>query len=111
MIYGFDTPSSAWRDLTMISMCSADQGYLLVLRKAMILMTRVIIYGNPYHKGYYLANDIYPFWSTFVKTVCNSEDEKCKRCREEQEAARKEVQHVFGVLQSRRAIVRHPART
>jgi hypothetical protein len=69
------------------------------------------INGNPYDKGYYLADSIYHFWATFVKTVRSPADEKCKRFAKEQEAARKDVKRAFGVLQSRCAIVRYPART
>jgi hypothetical protein len=43
--------------------------------------------------------------------VRNPADEKCKRFSKEQEAARKDVELAFGVLQSRWAIVRYPART
>jgi hypothetical protein len=63
------------------------------------------INGNPFDKGYYLANGIYPSWATFVKTVCNPTDEKCKRFAKEQE------ERTFGVLQSRWAIVRYPSKT
>jgi hypothetical protein len=70
-----------------------------------------VINGNPYDKGYYLSDGIYPSWSTFVKTVCNPADEECKRFAKEREGSRKDVERVFGVLQSRWAIVWYPART
>jgi hypothetical protein len=65
------------------------------------------INGNPYDKGYYLADGIYLSRATFVKTVRNLADEKCKRFAEEQEAAKKDVEWAFGVHQSRWAIVRY----
>ena len=74
-------------------------------------MVNYTINGNPYDKGYYLGDGIYPDWATIVKTIRNPADEKCKRFAKEQEACRKDVERAFGVLQSRWAIVRHPART
>jgi hypothetical protein len=69
------------------------------------------INGHPYNKCYYLAYGIYPDWSTFVKTICESSEEKNRRFAKRQEACRKDAERAFGVLQSRWAIVRHPART
>jgi hypothetical protein len=46
-----------------------------------------------------------------MKTICNPTDEKCKRFAKEQEAAEKDVERAFGMLQSRWEIVPHPART
>ena len=69
------------------------------------------INGHHYTKGYHLADGIYPQWATFVKTISNPQDEMRKRFAKEQESARKDVERAFGALQSRWAIVRHPART
>jgi hypothetical protein len=70
-----------------------------------------VLNGHVYDKGYYLADGIYPEWSTFVKTIHTPRDQKESRFAQEQEAARKDVKRAFAVLQSRWAIVRHPART
>jgi hypothetical protein len=69
------------------------------------------INGYPYNKCYYLADGIYPDWSTFVKIICEPAEEKNRRFAKRQEACMKDVEHAFGVLQSRWAIIRHPART
>jgi hypothetical protein len=69
------------------------------------------VIGHTYTKGYYLADGIYPEWPIFVKTRCNPTEEKYSRFAKKQEAYRKDVEGAFGVLQSRWAIVRHPAKT
>ena len=71
---------------------------------------RFSVNGTTYTRGYYLADGIYPEWATFVKSFSYPEDPKRLKFKEMQEAARKDVERAFGVLQSRWAIVRGPAR-
>ncbi|GJW71613.1 ALP1-like protein isoform X1 [Tanacetum coccineum] len=63
-----------------------------------------------YKKGYYLADGIYPTWSTFVKTFSVARDEKTLKFKRVQESARKDIERAFGVLQGRWGIIRQPAR-
>ncbi|XP_047942769.1 uncharacterized protein LOC125189545 [Salvia hispanica] len=66
--------------------------------------------GNQHNISYYLADEIYPMWPVFVKTIrCATKDKK-KYFVSRQEAARKDVEWAFGVLQSRWAIVKGPSR-
>ncbi|GJZ59913.1 ALP1-like protein isoform X1 [Tanacetum coccineum] len=58
-----------------------------------------VVNGHTYRKGYYLANGIYPAWSTFVKTFSVARDEKTLKFKRVQEAARKDIERAFGVLQ------------
>ena len=69
-----------------------------------------IINGYQYRMGYYLADGIYPNWSTFVKTIPCSQGLKKKHFAKAQESTRKDVERTLGVLQARFAIVRGPAR-
>ncbi|XP_057800128.1 uncharacterized protein LOC131015700 [Salvia miltiorrhiza] len=57
---------------------------------------------NSHHtRGYYLTDGIYPDWPVFVKSFQFLNDEKKRRFKEMQEAARKDVERAFGVLQAR----------
>ena len=68
------------------------------------------INSNDSTMGCYLADGIYPSWATFVKTIPEPQGNKKKYFAKAQEACRKDVERAFGVLQSRFAIVRGPAR-
>ncbi|XP_022014231.1 uncharacterized protein LOC110913716 [Helianthus annuus] len=57
--------------------------------------TRFTVSGVEYRRGYYLADGIYPSWSTIVKTIPYPEDEKRKKFAKRQEAARKDIERAF----------------
>ncbi|KAK9053531.1 hypothetical protein SSX86_024605 [Deinandra increscens subsp. villosa] len=64
-------------------------------------------------KGYYLADGIYPAWSTLVKSFTYPPENnlKMRYFKRRQESARKDVERAFGVLQSRWGIIRGPSRS
>jgi hypothetical protein len=69
-----------------------------------------IINGHEYNMGYYLADGIYPEWATLIKTIRNPENLAEAEFAKAQEAAYKDIDSAFGVLQARFAIVRGPSR-
>jgi len=68
------------------------------------------INGHDYKMGYLLADGIYPHWATLVKTISSPMWNKQKYFATAQEAARKDVERFFGVLQARFPIIRQPGR-
>ncbi|XP_057780155.1 uncharacterized protein LOC130998766 [Salvia miltiorrhiza] len=63
-----------------------------------------------YTRGYYLTDGIYPDWPVFVKSFQFPNDEKKRRFKLMQEAARKDVERAFGVLQARWGIIKGSSR-
>jgi hypothetical protein len=65
---------------------------------------------HQYSMGYYLADDIYPPWSTFVKTILRSlvNGPNKSHFATMQEVHRKYVERAFGVHHKRVGIVRGP---
>ncbi|CAL2279866.1 unnamed protein product [Prunus armeniaca] len=63
-----------------------------------------------YSGAYYLTDEIYPRWMTFVKTILNPQSEKERSFASFQEGYRKDVERCFGILQARWAIIRGAAR-
>jgi hypothetical protein len=66
--------------------------------------------GHDYTMRHYLADDIYPLWATFVKTIHAPQRNKRKIFVAAQESAINDVERAFGVLQAQFAILRGPAR-
>ena len=69
-----------------------------------------MVNGNKYTMGYYLADGIYPAWAPLVKAFRNPQGNKKVHFTTMQESYRKDVERAFGVLQSRFAMIRGPAR-
>ncbi|KAM3297904.1 hypothetical protein ACQJBY_039716 [Aegilops geniculata] len=65
--------------------------------------------GHNYSMGYYLADGIYPTWAALVKTIPRPKGNKSIHFAQCHEAATKDVERAFRVLQKRFAIVRGPA--
>ncbi|XP_047966026.1 protein ALP1-like [Salvia hispanica] len=65
--------------------------------------------GRQHHMGYYLADGIYPRWPVFLKTISCPTGARREFFAAKQEAARKDVERGFGVLQTRWGIVKGPA--
>ncbi|KAL5784173.1 hypothetical protein ACOSQ2_006565 [Xanthoceras sorbifolium] len=80
------------------------------LAKGLAPPAHYVIQGKEYNTGYYLADGIYPKWSTLVQTIHDPRGPKKRLFAMKQEACRKDVERAFGVLQSRFAIVKRPAR-
>ncbi|XP_047978830.1 uncharacterized protein LOC125220726 [Salvia hispanica] len=67
--------------------------------------------GRQHHMGYYLADGIYPRWPVFLKTISCPMGARREFFAAKQEAAWKDVERGFGVLQARWGIVKGPARS
>ncbi|GKA04284.1 ALP1-like protein [Tanacetum coccineum] len=69
-----------------------------------------VVNGHTYRKCYYLADGIFPAWSTFAKTFFVARDKKTLKFKRVQESSRKNIERDFEVLQGRWGIIRQPAR-
>ncbi|XP_020397305.1 uncharacterized protein [Zea mays] len=97
-------------DTTRLLNIAECRGFPCMLSNGEAPEVKYTINGHDYDMGYYLADGIYPTWSTFVKTKKAPTNAKDKNFAKAQEAQRKDVERAFGVLQARFAIVRGPAR-
>src|ERR1044071_595960 len=69
-----------------------------------------VLNGVEYKHGYYLADGIYPSYTSLVKTIQIPTDDKRKKFAKCQESARKDVERLFGVLKSKWHVIGRPAR-
>jgi len=65
--------------------------------------------GREYHLAYYITDGIYPKWVTFIQSIRLPQSRKATLFATHQEAARKDVERAFGVLQARFHIIKNPA--
>nr|XP_043626209.1 uncharacterized protein LOC122597706 [Erigeron canadensis] len=63
--------------------------------------TSFVVNGQEYKRSYYLTDDIYNKYSTFVKAYPYPTDPKEKRFKKLQEGTRKDVERAFGVLKGK----------
>ncbi|XP_012853652.1 PREDICTED: uncharacterized protein LOC105973177 [Erythranthe guttata] len=68
------------------------------------------INGRVYKQGYYLADGIYPRWSTIVQAIPDPQGRDKQLFTRLQEAYRKDVERTFGILQSRFEFITGPCR-
>ncbi|GJR30152.1 putative reverse transcriptase domain-containing protein [Tanacetum coccineum] len=57
-----------------------------------------VVNGHTYRKCYYLADGIYPTWSTFVKTFSIARDGKTLKFKRVQKSSRKDIERAFGII-------------
>nr|GFA56425.1 hypothetical protein [Tanacetum cinerariifolium] len=95
--------TSAIRQLVYGTVPDAFDEYLQIAERASRESSECpfVVNRHTYRKCYYLADDIYPAWSTFVKSFSVARDEKSLKFKRVQEAARKYIERAFGVLQER----------
>jgi hypothetical protein len=66
--------------------------------------------GREYNMGYYFADDIYPPWATLISGISRPQSTKQKYFIIKQSEYRKDVEHVFSVLQAKFTIIKGSAR-
>lgn len=62
------------------------------------------------NKPYWLCDGIYPAWPVFIDSIMNAVSHKQRYFAKRQEAARKDIERAFGVLQAMWHIIAMPSR-
>ncbi|KAJ9550918.1 hypothetical protein OSB04_014963 [Centaurea solstitialis] len=69
-----------------------------------------VVNGTQYKHGYYLVDEIYLEWSTFVKAFSWPSNDKRMEFKTRQESARKDIERTFATLKDKWHVVKYPAR-
>ncbi|KAJ9541011.1 hypothetical protein OSB04_027517 [Centaurea solstitialis] len=69
-----------------------------------------VVNNTHYNHGYYLADGIYPEWTTFVKAFRYPVEEPRVHFKTRQESARKDIERTFATLKDKWHVVKYPAR-
>ncbi|KAJ9565599.1 hypothetical protein OSB04_001565 [Centaurea solstitialis] len=69
-----------------------------------------VMNNTHYNHGYYLADGIYPEWTTFVKAFRYPVEEPRVHFKTRQESARKDIERTFATLKDKWHVVKYPAR-
>jgi hypothetical protein len=94
-------PFAAWQVLIMASTYSS----VLSFAEGNAPWIHYKINGYPYNKCYYLTDDIYLEWYTFMKIIREPIENTNRIFAKQQEAYRKDVERAFSVLQFWQAVV------
>lgn len=106
MIYGFGMLFLACLVQTTTSTCYIGLRFLTQWQAVECPPVHYTVNGHAYNFGYYLADDIYPNWPTFVKAIRHPWEEKKIYFTQMQESHRKDIERAFSVLQARWAVLR-----
>nr|XP_043611689.1 uncharacterized protein LOC122583336 [Erigeron canadensis] len=107
MHWGWRNCPVAWQE----QYTRGDKGHPTIMLEAdRAPKVEFTVNGRHFGKGYYLANGIYPEWATLVKSFKCPMEPKTTKFKRYQEAARKDIERAFGVLQGCFQIVEQQAR-
>ncbi|XP_022041720.2 uncharacterized protein LOC110944368 [Helianthus annuus] len=113
------TPDENNEYLHMAERTSRSQNDINVLQQSPLFLTKqnrtvpkcpFYVNNHLYKRGYLLVDGIYPTWSVFVKSIPCPHEVDEKKFKRQHGAARKDVEHAFGVLKSKWGVLSRPMR-
>nr|XP_043639432.1 uncharacterized protein LOC122610516 [Erigeron canadensis] len=99
-----------WHDKGSIREATRGIPQSCLKRTRLLIKVEFSVNGHRFGKGYHQAYGIYPELVTLVKSFKCPMDTKTTKFKRYQEAARKDVERAFGVLQGRWQIIEQQAR-